>query len=107
MYQGAKNDVKDLMAYIVNLICVVQAIFLLASGGRLTPNTVALAVGGCTEQRKSVQHSVDRFDANRGILLGGRDYVLEQVVEWIWHYSIKDDKIEELRREIGQVLPSS
>ena len=90
----------------MNLICVMQATFLLASGGRLTPQTVALAVGGCEQQRSTVQPLVDDFDGKLGILLGGRDYVLEKVEEWIWLYSITDHEIEELRQRIGQVLAS-
>ncbi|KAF8549886.1 hypothetical protein OG21DRAFT_1514674 [Imleria badia] len=103
MYQGAKEDVKILMAFIVNLICVMQVIFLLASGGPVTRQTVALAVGGCERQRSVVHSLVNDFDGKLGVLLGGRDYALEQVVKWIWLYSIKDDEIEALKRRMGQV----
>ena len=53
-----------------------------------------------------MQPLVDDFDGKLGILLGGRDYVLEKVEEWIWLYSITDHEIEELRQRIGQVLAS-
>ncbi|KAF8549891.1 hypothetical protein OG21DRAFT_1500144 [Imleria badia] len=108
-YHEVKKDVKILMAYIVNLVCVVQAIFVLSSGGHVTPEAVALAVGGCERQRRSVRALVNEFDGKLGVLLGGRDYVLEKVEEWIWCYSIADHEIEELRQRlsIGQVLPSS
>ncbi|KAF8447451.1 hypothetical protein L210DRAFT_3526405, partial [Boletus edulis BED1] len=102
-YGEAKMDVKILMAYIVDLVCVMQVVFLLTSGGRITitAETVALALRAYERPSKMVHLMVDAFD---GI---GRDHVLNKVEELIWRYSIADREVEELRRKIGQVLPSS
>ncbi|KAF8121944.1 hypothetical protein EV363DRAFT_1456966 [Boletus edulis] len=103
VYGEAKKDVKILMAYIVDLVCVMQVVFLLTSGGRITitAETVALALRAYERPSKIVHLMVDAFD---GI---GRDHVLNKVEELIWRYSIADHEVEELRRKIGQVLPSS
>ncbi|KAF8447464.1 hypothetical protein L210DRAFT_3526464 [Boletus edulis BED1] len=102
-YGEAKKDVKILMAYIVDLVCVLQVIFLLTSGGRITitAETVALALRAYESPSKIVHLMVDAFD---GI---GRDRVLNKVEELIWRYRIADHEVEGLRRKIGQVLPSS
>lgn len=88
------------MAYIVDLICVMQAIFLIASGGRLTPETIALAVGAYEKPRKIVHLLVDGFDGKLGVLPGGRDHVLEEIEALIWRHNVADHEIEELRRRI-------
>lgn len=97
---SSKRDVKILMAYIVDLICVMQTIFLLAPGGRLTPEAVALAVGANEKPRRIVHILVDGFDGTLGVLPGGRDHVLEKIEALIWRHSIADHEIEELRRRI-------
>ncbi|KAG8217911.1 hypothetical protein J3R82DRAFT_6077 [Butyriboletus roseoflavus] len=108
-YQEAKRDVKILMAYIVDLICVMQAIFLIASGDRVTSETAALAVRAYEKPRKIVHLMVDAFDGKLGVLPGGWDHVLEKIEALIWRHSIADHEIEELRWKIGVgrvVLPS-
>ena len=102
----SKKDVKILMAFIVDLICVMQIIFLLASGGRVTPETAALALRAYEENPKRCVHMcVERFDGNLG-LPGGREHVLEKIEELVWRHSIAGQEIEELRRKIGRALPS-
>jgi hypothetical protein len=103
----SKKDVKILMAFIVDLICVMQIVFVLASGGRVTPETAVLALRAYEEKSKSFVHMcVEGFDGNLGVLPGGREHVLEKIEELIWRHSIAGREIEELRRKIGPVLPS-
>ncbi|KAG6376535.1 hypothetical protein JVT61DRAFT_2529 [Boletus reticuloceps] len=97
---SSENDVKVIMAYVVDLICAMQAIFLLAFGGRVTADKVALALRAYEQPRKIVHLKVDAFDGRLG-----RDHVLDKVEELIWRYSIADHEIEETRRKISQVLP--
>lgn len=101
----SKKDVKILMAYIVDLICVMQAVFLLTLGDRVTAETVTQAVRAYEKPRRFVHMFVDAFDGKQGVLPGGRDYVLEKIEEWIWRYSIADHEIEQLRQRISEVLP--
>ena len=89
------------MAYIVDLICVMQAIFLIASGDRVTSQTTAYAVRAYEKSRKIVHLLVDEFDGRLGVFPGGRDPVLEKIEALIWRHSIPDQEIEELRRKIG------
>ncbi|KAF8549884.1 hypothetical protein OG21DRAFT_1488196 [Imleria badia] len=106
-YREAKKDVKILMAYIVDLICVMQAIFLITSGGRVTPEAVTQAVQAYEKPRRFVHMLVDGFDGKLGVIPGGRDYVLERIEALIWRHSIADHEIEELRRRIAEGLPSN
>ena len=103
---SSKKDVKILMAYIVDLICVMQVIFLLASGDLLKPETVLHALRAYETPKKVVHLCVDEFDGKLGVLPGGRQLVLDKIEALIWRHSIPDDKIEELRRMIDQVLSS-
>ena len=104
IYLSSKKDVKILMAYIVDLICVMQIVFLLASRDRVTPKTAALALRAYEEKPKKFVHLwVDGFDGNLGVLPGGRDLVLEKIEMLIWRYSIADHEIEGLRQQIGEV----
>ncbi|KAF8433788.1 hypothetical protein L210DRAFT_3486005 [Boletus edulis BED1] len=111
MYEAyqAEEDVKTLVTYVVDLICVMQAIFLLASGGRdaITAYTVTLVLQAYEETKKIVHMSVDGFDGKPGVLAGGRDHVLDGMEKLIWHHSIADRDIEGLRRRIDlEALPS-
>ncbi|KAF8121946.1 hypothetical protein EV363DRAFT_1405326 [Boletus edulis] len=101
MYREAKGDVKILMAYVVDLICIMQAIFLLTSGGRVavTTKTVNLAVQAYEEPRKIVHRIVKAFDGKLG-----RDRVLDEIEELIWRHSVADHEIEGFRLKIGEVL---
>ncbi|KAF8447265.1 hypothetical protein L210DRAFT_3525408 [Boletus edulis BED1] len=107
-YDEKKKDVKILMAYIIDLVCFIQAVFLLTSGGRVTvtPEIVNLALQAYDQPRKIVHLLVDAFDGKLGVLPGGRDHALDKIEELIWRYSIADHEIKELRQRIDQVLPS-
>lgn len=96
---------KILMAYIVDLICVMQAIFLIASDGKVTAETLALALRAYERPRRFVHLLVDGFDGKQGVLPGGRDCVLEKIEALIWRHSIADHEIEALQRRIGKPLP--
>ena len=100
IHVSSKRDVKILMAYIVDLICVMQIIFLLASGNRVTSETAVLALRAYEKQKRLVHLQVDGFDGKLGVLPTGRDDVLEKLEALIWRYSIADHAIEELRRRI-------
>ena len=93
------------MAYIVDLICIMQIIFLLASEGRVTPEIAILALRAYEKPRRVMHLWVDGFDGTLGILPSKRDRVLEEIETLIWRHTITDREIEELRRRIGQVLP--
>lgn len=97
------------MAYIVHLISLMQIIFAIAPGDRVTLQATALAVGAYEDSRKRVHRLVEVFDGNLGVLPGGRDYVLEKIEEWIWLFNITDDQIQELRQWLAthQVLVPS
>lgn len=91
------------MAYIVDLICVMQIIFLLTSGGRarVTLDTTTRALLAYEDKAKKFVHMcVSAFDGKQGFI-GGRDYVLDQVEALIWRYSITDHQFEELRKTIS------
>jgi hypothetical protein len=96
------------MAYIVDLICIMQVIFLLVSarGDHVKPETVLHALRAYETPRKVVHLCVNGFDGTLGVRPGGRQLVLDKIEALIWRHSIPDDKIEELRRKIDQVLPS-
>lgn len=94
------------MVYIVDLICVMQVVFLLASGGRVTSGMVASALRAYERPRKIVHLVVDAFDGKLGVLPGGRDQVLDRIEQLIWRFSLGDHEIEDLRRDIGKTDPS-
>jgi hypothetical protein len=93
------------MAYIVDLICVMQIIFLVASGSHVTPKIADLALRAYENPKRSVHLCVDEFNGKLGVLPGGREYVLDRVEELIWRYSIADREVEELRQMISEALP--
>lgn len=97
---------KVLIAYIVDLICVVQVVFILTAGGvdSVTHERVAIALQAYEEPRKVVHLLTDAFDGKQGILPGGRDLVLEKIEELIWRHSIADHEIKELKRRGSEVL---
>ena len=97
---------KVLIAYIVDLICVVQVVFILTAGGvdSVTRERVAIALRAYEKPRKVVHLLTEAFDGKQGILPGGRDLVLEKIEELIWRHSIADHEIEELKRRGSEVL---
>jgi len=105
-YDGAKEDVKKLTAYIVDLICIMQIIFLLVPpGDGVTPEIITLALRAYEKPRKSVHQCVATLDGNMGVRPGGSDYVLEEIEELLRSYRIADDQIKELRHEIPRAVP--
>jgi hypothetical protein len=106
IHLSSEKDVKILMAYMVDLICVMQVIFLLASGDRVKPETPVLALRAYEEPRRIVQSCVNGFDGRLGVLPGGRELVLDEMERLIWRYRIADHEIEELRRQISGISPS-
>jgi len=100
-YQEAKKDVKILMAYIVDLISLMQIVFLLVSGNPVSDETIIFAVHVYEESRRVVHHSVEALDGTLGVLPGGRDYVLEKIEDLIWQFSVTDDQIQDLRQKLS------
>jgi hypothetical protein len=94
---SSTKDVKIVMAYIVDLICVMQIIFILASRKRVSPETAVLALRAYEKPRRNVHLWVNEFDGGLGVLPGGRDHVLEKIEMLIWCHSVADHEIEELR----------
>ena len=109
IHLSSGKDANILMAYIVDLICVMQVIFLLASGrgDPVKPAIVFHALRAYETPRKVVHLCVNDFDGKLGVLLGGRQLVLDKIETLIWHHSIADHEIEELRGKIGEILPSN
>jgi len=101
VHREAKKDIKIFMAYIVDLICVMQIIFLLAPHDPVTPETIALAMGVYEESRRVVHHSIEAFDGTLGMLPGRRNYVLEKIEDLIWQLSVADDQILDLRHSLS------
>ena len=104
IHPSSDNDVKILMAYIVDLICIMQVIFLLAPGDhRVKPETVLHALRAYQTPKKVVHMCVGEFDGKRGVLPGGRERVMDKIEALIWRHSVADHEIEGLRRKINQV----
>ena len=101
----SKKDVKILMAFIVDLICVMQTIFLLASGNRVTPEIADLALRAYEKPKRIVHMCVEGFAGKLGVLPGEHEPMLDKVEELIWHHSIADREVKELREQIGDFLP--
>ncbi|KAG9309988.1 hypothetical protein JVU11DRAFT_10022 [Chiua virens] len=106
-YQELKDDVKIFMAYIVDLICVMQAIFVIAPNGQVTPETVALVLQAYEVPRKNVHVSIEGFDRKQCVLPRGRDQVLEEIEALIWCHSISDHEMGQLRQRVGSMSSSS
>jgi len=103
-YLLRKKDAKILMAYFVDLICVMKIISLLVSGDQVTPQVVDVAVR-YEGPRKIVHQTINELDVNMAILPRvGCGHVWEKIETLIWRYSIADREIEELKNTINQAL---
>ena len=84
IHLSSGKDANILMAYIVDLICVMQVIFLLASGDLLKPETVVHALRAYETPRKVVHLCVNGFDGKLGVRPGGRELVVDKIEALIW-----------------------
>ncbi|KAG9310039.1 hypothetical protein JVU11DRAFT_10080 [Chiua virens] len=89
------------MSYIVNLICVVQVIFLLAPDGRVTRDIVDHAIKVCKDRMKQVQISIKSFTEKRPLRTLKQDEVLKEIRALIARYSLSDQEVEVFRQEVA------
>lgn len=91
------------MAYIVDLTCVMQIVFLLAStrGGVVDVEVVGIAMEAYeSSYRGAVHDDLNSFSVHLALSPGKRDHVLDKIKELIRGHSISDDQLRELRREL-------
>ena len=91
------------MAYIVDLTCVMQIIFLLAStrNGAVNAEVIGIAIQTYEQaHRKSVHAAINEFSVNLAMAPGRRDYVLDKIKELITSHSIRDEELPTLRQQL-------
>jgi len=101
MYKASQDVVRQLMAYIVDLTCVMQIIFLLAStrNGVVNAEVVGIAMQAYEQvHRKNVHADINDFSLV--MAPGRRDYVLDKIKELITSHSIRDEELPTLRQQL-------
>lgn len=92
------------MAYIVDLTCVMQIIFLLTSvrqHGEVTVEVVGMAMEAYERAHRSAVHAdISAFGVHLAVAPGRRDHVLEKIKELIRKHSIPDEEVTALRRRL-------
>jgi len=99
----SQDVVRQLMAYIVDLTCVMQIVFLLASTGNgvVDIQAIAIAMRAYEEAHKSDVHAdINSFSVNFAVAPGKRDHVLDKIKELITSHSVGDEEIPNLRRQL-------
>lgn len=99
----SQDVVRQFMAYIVDLTCVMQIIFLLASIGNGVVNVevVAIAMRAYEEtHRCNVHTDINDFSMNLTVAPGKRDLVLDKIKELIKNHSVGDEELSNLRRQL-------
>ena len=99
-----QDVVKGLMAYIVDLTCIMQIIFLIAAvrpSMEVTPDVVRIAMKAYEQAcRREVHADINDFSVHLAIAPGKCDIVLEKIKELIAKYRVSDEQISELRRQL-------
>ncbi|KAG9310016.1 hypothetical protein JVU11DRAFT_10051 [Chiua virens] len=97
----AGKGVEIFMCYIVDLICVMQVIFVLAPDGPVIRHTVERAIDFCKDKMEQVHDSIKGFDKTRAIRSGGQDQALKEIETLISRYSLSEQEMAKLRQEVG------
>ncbi|KAG6371919.1 hypothetical protein JVT61DRAFT_8928 [Boletus reticuloceps] len=103
IYRTSQDIVKQLMAYIVDLTCVMQIIFLLASvrNGIVDVDVIAMAMRAYeATNRADVHTAINNFKVNLVVAPGKRDHVLDRIKELIRSHSVGDEEISNLRKQL-------
>ena len=99
-----QDVVRRLMAYIVDLTCIMQIIFLLTvvrPSMEVTPDVVRMAMKAYEETcRHDVHSDINDFGVHLAIAPGKRDTVLEKIKELIAKCRVSDEQVSELRRQL-------
>jgi hypothetical protein len=89
---------QRIMTYIVDLTCIMQILFLLASTGPISPRVIKIAVKAYEEAGKSNVHS--EIQSHVSVTRSGGDDALEEIVRLINDHSIKAEDVQALRAKI-------
>jgi len=103
LYRASQDVVRQFMAYIVDLTCVMQIIFFLAStgNGKVDIEVVKMAMrayGGTP--RCNVHTDINNFRVNLAVAPGKCDHVLDKIKELIKKHSVGDEELLNLRRQL-------
>lgn len=99
----SQDVVRQLMAYIVDLTCVMQIIFLLASTGNGVVNVqaIAIAMEAYEVAHKSEVHAdINSFSVSLAVAPGKRDHVLDKIKELITSHRVGEQELPALRRQL-------
>lgn len=99
----SQDVVRQLMAYIVDLTCVMQIIFLLAStrNGVVNVEVIRIAMQAYEQvHRKNVHADINDFSVSLAMAPGKRDDVLDKIKELIKSHSIRDEELPTLRQQL-------
>ena len=100
----SQDVVRRLMAYIVDLTCVMQIIFLLTAvrpSSEVTDEVVCMAMKAYEQTyRHEVHADINDFDVGLAVAPGKCDVVLEKIKELIFKYQVSDDQVAELKRQL-------
>ena len=92
------------MAYIVDLTCVMQIIFLLTAvrpSSEVTLEVVGMAMLAYEQaHRRYVHNDINDFGVRLAVAPGRRDEVLEKIKELINKYRVSDEQLSELRQQL-------
>jgi len=92
------------MAYIVDLTCVMQIIFLLASARNGVVNVEVIGIAMRTYEqvhRNDIHADINDFSVNLAMSPGKRDLVLDRIKELIKSHSIGEDELQTLRQQLS------
>ncbi|KAG2753105.1 hypothetical protein P692DRAFT_20951368 [Suillus brevipes Sb2] len=97
-YQRTAIVLQRIMTYIVDLTCIMQILFLLASTGPISPRVIKIAFKAYEEAGKSNVHSA--IQSHVSVTRSGGDDALEEIVRLINDHSIKAEDVQGLRTKI-------
>ncbi|KAI9574097.1 hypothetical protein HD554DRAFT_2228359 [Boletus coccyginus] len=103
LYKTSQDVVRQLMAYIVDLTCVMQIVFLLAStrGRAVNVEVIGIAMQAYERvHRNEVHADINDFNVNLAMAPGKCDHVLDKIKELIKNHSIEDEELQRLRQQL-------
>ncbi|KAG2071676.1 hypothetical protein BDR04DRAFT_1230980 [Suillus decipiens] len=100
VYQQTNTALRRIMTYIVDLTCIMQILFLLASTGSISRRVIKIAVKAYAEAGKGSIHSA--IQSNVSATRGG-DHALEEIVKLILNHSIKAEDVQGLKAQIARL----
>ena len=92
------------MAYIIDLTCIMQIIFLLTAvrpSSEVTDEVVCIAMKAYEDaQRSEVHADIENFDVGLAFAHERQDAILDKIKDLIFKYRVSDDQVAELRRQL-------